>query len=230
MSSKRFVRAAGLGLVLCLAGVGLSGCFDLVQTVGVERDGSGRYQISISADGIIGQGLKNEKIVDTTNNSAQLTTSDVNGHVTRTATVDFKSLSDVALGNEQMSLAVTGHDFLGLGPAHATFRSTLFVDRAKNSQGQANTKGMGEQIARSILGNHFYVFSVTVPGSIEQAHPIVIGTEVYQPAISGDYLHHTVTWRLPLYALVSTHSLQFQVDFSAYVFFDGAATRFARSS
>ncbi|HWU25993.1 MAG TPA: hypothetical protein VN154_06275 [Rhizomicrobium sp.] len=229
MGTRKILRAAWRGAALCLAAAGLSGCFDLSQTIGVGRDGSGRYQVAASASGIIGQGLKNENLVDTADNPVQLTTSDVNGLVTRTATIDFKSLSDVTLGNEQLSLAVTGRDFFGLGPAHVTLRSTLFVDRVRNSQAAANTSAMGEEIARRILGNHAYVLSVTVPGSIDRALPIVIGNQVYQPAVTGDYLHHTVIWRLPLYELVSTHALNFEVDYSAYVFFNSAVTRLGRA-
>src|SRR5208282_208168 len=116
MAPKRRLRSAAMFAALTIAGIGLSGCFDLVQTVGVGRDGAGRYQVAVSAQGLIGEALTNEKIVDTARNRATMTTSSVNGKVTRTATIDFKSLSDLALSNQTMSLNVTDRDFFGLGP------------------------------------------------------------------------------------------------------------------
>jgi hypothetical protein len=207
-------------------GVGLSGCFDLVQTVGVDRQGAGRYQVSITAEGIVGQAIKNEKLVNKQNH-ATLATSDVNGKVTRTATIDFKSLSELAFSDERMSLKVTGRDFFGLGPSHVAFIADVMISKAKSENPQtASAKGVSEEIAQSILGDHTYTYTVTVPGDVERALPITIGGQTYQPTVTGDFYNgHTVTWRLPLYALVSADALDFEVDFSAWGFFNDTQSR-----
>ena len=227
MTGYGVARTIRLAVVLVVAGVGLSGCFDLVQNVAIGRDGSGHYQVSLSAQGIVGEELENASIVDTNRNRADLATDVANGKVTRTAFVAFKSLSDLALANQAMSLTVTGHDFFGLGPAHVAFRSIVHVDQVKKTQpAPVADSALGRQIARSIVGDHYYTFSVTVPGSIEHIAPVAVGPDIVQPTVSGDFYHgHTVTWRLPLYALVVARALSFELDFTAYGLFNDAKTQ-----
>jgi hypothetical protein len=141
-----------------------------------------------------------------------------NGNVTQIATIDFKSLSDLHLSNESLSLTNHGASWLGLGPSRATFRRTFLVDRARRETAPkaAEENGFGTELAETMFGNHTYVFSVTVPGSVDHASPIRIGRAVFQAQISGGPLDHTVTWRLPLYTLLKAKLLTFQIDFSAY--------------
>ncbi|HKD22019.1 MAG TPA: hypothetical protein VKB71_08380 [Rhizomicrobium sp.] len=215
-------RHAFVVAALVAAGTGLSGCLDLVQTVGIDRQGAGRYQIAVSSQGIVGQALKNEKLVNRQNH-ATMSTTDVGGNVTRTATVDFKSLNELAFSDESMSMTVKGRDLFGLGPSHVAFVADLMVSKAKgeNPQAQAvSTNDVGEQVAQSILGDHTYSFTVTVPGDVERAAPITLGNQTYQPTVTGDfYSGHTVTWRVPLYAIVNRQALNFEVDFWAWGFF-----------
>jgi hypothetical protein len=227
MTNSGWLRGARLAVVLTVASLGLSGCFDLTQDVAISRDGSGHYRIALTAQGIIGEGLKNASIVDTKHNHAELATTNANGKVTRTALVKFHSLNDLALSSEAMSLTVTGHDFFGLGPAHVAFRDTFHVDQAKKESAQTGEdSGMGRQIAQSILGDHSYVFSVTVPGSIEHIAPVVIGSDIVQPTVTGDFYHgHTVTWHMPLADLIDAKALRFEVDFVAYGLFGDAQTK-----
>lgn len=224
---RAMARTAVLAVALAIVGVGLSGCFDLVQNVSVGRDGSGNYRVSLAAEGIVGEGLKNATIIDTTHNHAQLMTAAANGKVTRTATVAFKSLSDLALSNETMSLTVTGRDLFGLGPSHVAFRSVFRVDQAKKAApGTTSADAMSREIAQSILGDHYYSFSVTVPGSIEHIAPVALDNDIIQPTVTGDFYHgHTITWRLPLYALIDAKSLSFEVDFTAMGLYSDAHTR-----
>jgi hypothetical protein len=219
-------RAGALAATFVLVGVVLSGCFDLVQSVSVGRDGSGHYRVAVTAQGFIGEALKNEKIVDTDRNHADLTTTEVNGKVTRTAAIDFKSLSDLALKDETMSLAVKSRDLFGLGPAHLAFRYTFMVDRAKAAQTGNSGSGIGKEIAQTILGDHFYSFTVTVPGDIEHIAPVSLDGQLYQPTVTGDFYNgRTVTWRIPLYALFDARAIDFEVDFTAMGFFKDAKSQ-----
>jgi hypothetical protein len=209
-----------LAVLLAVVGVGLSGCFDVDQRVGIDRTGAGRYQIAVTAQGVVGGAIKNEKLVNRQNH-ATMSTSDVGGKVTRTAAVDFKSLSDLSFSDETMSLKVTGRDFFGLGPSHVAFVANVMIDKAKHDNERAQAaNGVGQEIAQSILGEHTYVFTVTVPGDVERALPITLGGQTYQPTITGDFYNgRTVTWRLPLYAIISTQAIDFEVDFWAWGFF-----------
>lgn len=226
MGSQGTWRGALVAATLVAASIGLSGCFDLVQTVGIDRSGTGRYQVALSAEGIVGQALKNEKLVNRQNHATR-TTTDINGRVTRMATVDFKSLSELAFSDEVLSLRVTGRDLFGLGPSHVAFIADAMVNKAKNDNQRATlANGVGEEVAQSILGDHTYTFTVTVPGSVERALPVTLGNQTYQPTVTGDFYNgHTVTWRLPLYALVNTQALSFEVDFWAWGFFNDAKSR-----
>ena len=215
-----FGRVTLVAVAMLTTGLGLSGCLDLVQTVGVDRTGAGHYQVAVTGEGIVGDAIKNEKLVNRQNH-ATLTTADINGRVTRTANVDFKSLSELAFSDETMSMAVKSRDFFGLGPSHVAFTANVMVNKAKSENPETATAGdLGEKVAQGILGDHTYVFSVTVPGDVERADPIVAGGESYAPTITGDFWNgHTVTWRMPLAALVTSPQLSFEVDFSAIGFF-----------
>jgi hypothetical protein len=221
MGWQRVWRHACVAAAIIAAGAGLSGCLDLVQTVGIDRHGAGRYQIAVSAPGIVGQALKNEKLVNKQNH-ATMSTTDVGGTITRTATVDFKSLSELAFSDESMSMNVKSRDLLGLGPSHVAFVANLMISKAKSENPQAvSSSDIGEQVAQSILGDHTYSFTITVPGDVERAVPITLGNQTYAPTVSGDFYNgHTVTWRVPLYALVNRQALNFEVDFWAWGFFN----------
>ncbi|MBI3678130.1 MAG: hypothetical protein HY243_16090 [Proteobacteria bacterium] len=220
-SSRIFARIVAIGTLA----IGLTGCFDLSQKISIGRDGSGTYQVSIAAQGWMGEALKSDKkpAMDMSGNHARTTTTDVNGKVTETSSVDFKNLSQIKLSDEKISLKVNSRDWFGLGPKHIHFRRTFLVDSARKDQERSNpsmnsgpTDKEGQQLINSMFGDHEYVFAVTLPGSIEYIAPIRIGKMTIQPEVTGDiYNGHTITWRMPLSALMSAKSLTFDVDFSA---------------
>src|SRR5262249_12595100 len=135
-------------------------------------------------------------------------------------TMDFKSLSELKLSDESLSLTNRGGSFFGLGPSRVTFRRTFLVDRAKKenapAHGDDSDERFGTELAQTMFGDHTYVFSVAVPGSVERASTIRAGQTTIRPEVSGDYWSHTVTWRMPLYAMLQAKVLRFEVDFSAY--------------
>jgi len=225
MRLQRNWRGALAAAAAAAMGAGLSGCLDLVQTVNVDRSGAGRYQIAASAQGFVGEALKNEKLVNRQNH-ATMSTSNAGEKTTRVATVDFKSLSDLAFSDETMSLNVKGRDFFGLGPSHVAFVAEVMVDKAKHDNPRAESAdSVGEEVAQSILGDHTYTFAVSVPGSVERAAPVTLGNHAYEPTVSGDYFGHTVTWKIPLYALVDSQALNFEVDFWAWGTFADTKSR-----
>jgi len=225
MSLRRVGRGMFAAMTLAVAGVGLSGCLDVVQNVDVDRSGAGHYSVAASAQGFVGEALKTEKLVNKENHAVMATTA-VNGKVTRTATVAFKSLSDLAFSDETMSLNVKSRDLFGIGPSHVAFVANVMIDKAKHENQQIeSTNNVGEEVAQSILGDHSYSFTVTVPGSVEYASPITLGKETYQPVVTGDFFGHTVTWKIPLYALVSSQAVNFEVDFWAWGTFNNTKSQ-----
>lgn len=221
---KTFARIA----VPVLLAAALAGCFDLRQSVSVGRDGGGHYQVAITAEGFVGSALKSKSANDdllAAGNRAVTTVWDDNGRVTRSSLVDFKSIDDLKLGDEAMSIETHGADFFGLGSTRATFRYVFAVDRAKaaHAKDAGDDEEMGKQILQGMFGGHTYVFSVTLPGSISGIAPVRVGDEEIKPEVTGDMWNgHTITWRMPLATLFAAKSLTFQVDYVAFGSFKDA--------
>jgi hypothetical protein len=216
----RILKSVSRVVLPVILAASLAGCFDLSQNVSVGRDGAGHYRVAVAAEGFIGQALKSKSDKELVGgNPARTTTSDINGRVTRVSVVDFKSLSDLKLGEEAMSIVTHGRGFFGLGSTHATFRYTFAVDRARRAHGgdSGGDEQTGKQILASVLGNHSYSFTVTLPGSIEHIAPVWIGNTEIKPTVSGDFYHgHTITWTMPIATLFSAKDLTFEVDYSAW--------------
>ena len=226
MPASLWIAKARIAALLVTVSVGLSGCFDLTQTVATDRHGAGRYQIALTAKGLVGEALKERPVALEKQDRAVTTTREEDGKVTQTSTVTFKSLSDLRLSDEVMSLRVLGHSFLGLGPAHVRFRRTFLVDNARraNADRMGREGDMGGQVLASMFGDHTYSFSVTVPGSILRIAPVKLGDHtVVTPTVTGDFYHgHTITWAMPLDRMLAHKMLSFEVDFSAYGSFSDA--------
>jgi hypothetical protein len=211
------------GVVSCA--LALSGCFDLTQKLSIDRSGGGHYEMAITANGLLGEALRDNKSgIRLNGKRARTRTATVGDKTTQTAVIDFKSLSELRLSEESVSLTNHGANWFGLGPRHVTFRRTFLIDRARreNVPKSAEEEKFGGELAQTMFGDHVYVFSVTVPGSVERAASIHIGRTTIAPQVSGSGLSHTVTWRMPLSLLLQAKLVAFQVDFSAYGSFPDA--------
>ena len=226
MTGREILKTLSRAVVPVLLAAALAGCFDLSQNISVGRDGTGHYRVAVAAEGFIGQALRSKSDRDLVGgNPARTTPSDIAGRVTRVSVVDFKSLSDLKLGEEAMSIVTHGRGFFGLGSTQATFRYAFAVDRARRAHGgdSSGDEQMGKQMLASVLGNHSYSFTVILPGSIEHIAPVWIGNTEIKPSVSGDFYHgHTITWTMPLATLFSAKDLTFEVDYSAWGSFTDA--------
>jgi hypothetical protein len=214
--------------VVFISSLGLSGCFDLAQKLSINRGGSGRYVVAITASGLLGEALEdNRSGIRFSQNRVKTQTASKNGKVTQTAILDFKSLSDLRLSDELLSLTNHGASWLGLGPSHLTFRRTFLVDRARreNAPKSAEAERFGGELLQTMFGDHIYVFSITVPGSVDRAAPIRVGHMLIKPQVTGEGFSNTVTWRMPLYTLLLAKLVTFTVDFSAYGSFPDAQSQ-----
>lgn len=223
-----FARRIRNGALFAVAALpltlGLSGCFDLAQSVAIDRTGAGQYKVAVTAGGLVGRAMKDNHSAigigrgHAKNNHAVTRTETRDGKVIQTSTIAFKSLSDLRLGDDLMSLRVKGRDFLGLGPAHAVFRRTVLVANVRAEQAREHAMGnnLGHEILQTIFGDHQYVFRVTVPGSVEKAVPVRVGGHTITPHVAGDFYNgHTVTWRMNLADMLVAKRLTFEVDFAA---------------
>ncbi|HSC18208.1 MAG TPA: hypothetical protein VLC74_04765 [Rhizomicrobium sp.] len=225
MSNPTKSRILFRATVIVVCSLGLFGCFDLAQKLSIDRGGAGHYEVAITATGLLGEALKDNKAnFRIARNRARTRIVTKDGRVTQIAVIDFKSLSQLRLSDESLSLANHGASWFGLGPSHLTFSRTFLVDRARreNAPKSADAEKFGGELLQTMFGDHTYVFSVTVPGSVDKAAPVQIGRTTIRPQVSGQGLSHTVTWRMPLTTLLGAKLVRFQVDFSAYGSFPDA--------
>lgn len=220
-------RRLGRAGCIVLLSLPLAGCFDLSQKLTLDRSGAGRYEIAITAQGLLGEAIRDKHgaLADLRHNNVVTRTVEKNGSVTQLATMNFRSLSDLKLSDEAVSLTNHGASWFGLGPSHVSFRRTLLVDRARRENAPRSGAGderFGTELAQTMFGDHTYVFSVTLPGSVDRALPLHIGRTTVTPEVAGNYWGHTVTWRMPLYTMLQAKLLRFEVDFSAYGSFPDA--------
>jgi hypothetical protein len=209
--SKVLTRALPLAAVSLV----LAGCFDLTQSVALDHDGAGTYRVAISASGYVGTAIKNGKTnADIGDKNAQTTTLIENGVTTRTSKIDFHSLSDLSLSSETIAVHVTGHSLFGLGATHAIFRRSFRMSDAEKRAGHGQDDATARNVMASVFGNHFYQFSVTLPGDIDWIAPVRIGDTEIKPSVSAD--GHTIVWRMPLDELFETQSLNYSVGFSTW--------------
>src|SRR5256885_10362166 len=169
---KRYTKQLFAATFVIACSFGLAGCFDLAQKLSIDRGGSGRYVVAITASGLLGEALKDNKSgIRFSQNRVTTRTTAKAGKVPQTATLEFKSLSDLRLSDELLSLTNRGASWFGLGPSHVTFRRTLLVDRARreNVPKSSEEDRFGNELAQTMFGNHVYVFSASVPGSIDHA-------------------------------------------------------------
>lgn len=218
-------------VLLAVTAIGLTACFDLDQKVSISRTGTGRYTMALTAKGPIGDAIKNDKSGknDMLKPNKAVTTTEIhNGAVTKTAYIDFKSLSELKLEDEQISLHVMDHGWFGITPSHVRFKRTFSVGDAKSQAGGGNSKDeeMGKEMLASIFGDHEYRFEVTLPGSIDRIAPVKVGGVIITPQISGDWWNgHKIVWRMPLTTLMTADRLTFEVDFNAIGSFADSQTQ-----
>jgi len=209
---KRTVSVA----IVVLSAAGLSGCFDLEQRVGLHSNGSGTYDVVVSADGIVADGLEKKPAdIDVGDNHAVRHVVRHGDRTIETSEVTFNELSDLKLDDETLSLHVKGQKLLGLGGTEVNFHRSFHVDHARRHHDQDDSH-LGHDILQSMFGDHTYTFSVWLPGEIEHIAPLRVGDQVVQPVVQSDKYGHTITWKMKLTDMFLADRLDFDVDFAAH--------------
>jgi hypothetical protein len=206
---KRTLTAA----VIAASAVGLSGCFDLGQKVALHRDGSGTYEIAISANGVVGKGLaRKDADIDIGDGDLEgKTRIDRHGDlVTRSTEVAFHDFSDLKLGDETLSLHVNGKkdDF-----SEVNFHRSFRIDHARRHR--EDDDHIGRDVLETMFDGHSYTFSVWLPGKIEHIAPLRVGGRTVSPTVWGDAYGHTLIWKMQLADMLLADHLDFDVDFAA---------------
>jgi len=219
-------RLITLGAVIACT-VGLSGCFDLSQKVAIGGDGSGGYQVSVAADGIVGEGLrKHHADMDFDDDMPMHTRiAVVDGKTVQTSGTAFHDLSDLRLSDETISLHVKGKKLFGLGGTQVNFHRSFNIDRARHHHDEDSDDHVGKDILTSMFGDHTYTFSVWLPGSVDHINPIYVGAREVKPVVTQDGNGHLITWRMKLTDMFLADTLDFDVDFTAHGNFHDTQSR-----
>lgn len=205
-------RALSVSVVIAGA-VGLSGCFDLEQKVGLHSNGSGTYAMAVSAKGLIGEGLdKHEADIDFGDNERTVTHRTRVGDVTtQTSEVTFHDLSDLKLGDETVALHVKGKTG---DMSEVNFHRTFQVDHARRDHDDEDDH-IGKDILETMFDGHTYKFSVWLPGRIEHIAQVRVADRVIHPTVWNDRYGHTIIWQIPLSDAFLANRIDFDVDFAA---------------
>jgi hypothetical protein len=201
--------------VAAISAVGLSGCFDLEQRVGLHRDGSGSYATQIAADGMVGHAIdeKHDRIDFDDDDGGGTKVRHVfrkDGKTVEVSERRFHDLSDLKLGDETLGLHVKGKS--ADGESEVNFHRVFQINHARHDH---EDDGIGRDVLQTMFGGHTYKFSVWLPGRIEHIAPVRIGSRVVHPTVWSDATGHTLTWTMDLSDAFLADTVDFDVDFAA---------------
>jgi hypothetical protein len=199
--------------VVVASAIGLSGCFDLEQKVGLHSNGSGTYAMAVSADGLVGRGLdKHDADIDIGDDDHAVTHKMRRGDTTiETSEVSFHDLSDLKLGDETIALHVKGKT---ADETTVNFHRTFQVDHARRHHDDEDDH-IGKDILETMFDGHSYKFSVWLPGRIEHIAAVRVGNRVVHPTVWSDRYGHTIIWKMDLTDMFLANQIDFDVDFAA---------------
>jgi hypothetical protein len=204
-------KALSVSVVIASA-IGLSGCFDLEQKVGLHSNGSGTYAIAVSAKGLIGEGLdRHDADIDIGDDDRAVTHKTRKGDTTiQTSEVSFRDLTDLKLGDETIALHVKGKNG---NESEVNFHRTFRIDHARDRHD--DDEHFGKDILETMFDGHTYKFSVWLPGKIERIAPVSVGGHLVHPTVWSDSYGHTIVWTMDLTDMFLSDQLDFDVDFAA---------------
>jgi hypothetical protein len=205
-------RALSVSVVIASA-VGLSGCFDLEQKVGLHSNGSGTYALAVSAKGLVGDALdKHDADIDIGDDDRAVTRKVRVGETTiQTSEIAFHDLSDLKLGDETVALHVKGKTG---DESEVNFHRTFQLDKARHRHDDDDDH-IGKDILETMFDGHTYKFSVWLPGRIEHIAPVRVGDRVVHPTVWSDRYGHTIIWKMDLTDMFLANQIDFDVDFAA---------------
>ena len=211
MQSRDALNQLGRVTAAALLCLGLAGCFDFEQTFTLKNNGSGAFEVMLRMDPAFQDALEEDQILPPQENPVEVSRGVQNGQFVQEERVLFNGLGELKTRNETLSITNNGSTFFGFGP------KKLSLVRLVENEG-ASDDGFG--LMRSLFQDRYYVFTANLPGWIDQAHPVEVGSEAIEAEVKGS----TVTWQIPMAKAVSAEALEFKVDFRAYLEIDAVVS------
>ena len=194
-------RALRLGGLLAAA-LTLTGCFDFEQTLTIDGNGTGSFEVMLRMDPAFQDARDDDQILPEQVNPVEISRGVRDGQFVQEEKVLFNDLSELQVQNEDLSITSKGSTFFGLGPKQLTLVRRLENHGADDEFG----------LMRNLFQDRYYTFTANLPGWVDQAYPVDLGAVSIEPEVRGS----TVSWHVPMARAVSARELEFRVDFRAY--------------
>jgi hypothetical protein len=198
-----FRRPARALAALALA-FGLTGCFDYEQHLTLKGSGGGTLEVKLRIDPAFRGALETETLLPPQLVPIEVKREIKDGQYVQSEKVSFKALSELRVHSETLSITNHGATLFGVGPKQLTLHDV--VDTGSEDIGSFGPFGGPFQ-------DRVYAFSVTIPGWIQKAYPLLVGNESVAPTINGS----TVTWRIPMVQALTAGRLEYRLDFLAFM-------------
>ena len=213
----------------------ISGCFDYEVVLELKKDGSGQLAIDLKVPEHWGGQDQlprmNSIVLPAPKRTAQID----HGRMVLHEVADFRFMDELAVRRVHIKIDTADKGIIGI--TNYTYRMILTLkpyegdlpDRLLMPGRELETREVAKPkeldpaqerarklMARTLRG-HYITLHLKLPGSVKEARPIVVGSQVIKPRVEGDDKNVVIYW-IPLSELAGQkvrHNLKFSLDFSA---------------
>ncbi len=200
----------GLRAALALAcAFVLTACFDIEHRVKIDGKGAGEILLTITSEQLLDEEVQFETLIESDDGETEVRQYVEDGKLVHEQFVEFDSINSLKLADQEMDVTVRDRMLWGFGPTRATFTHRLIADDDDEDT----------DVLLGFFEERTYTFSVTLPGIIEGVEPVMLDGIEVEPDRQGN----TLTWVIPMNALLSADDVVFQVNFIGFFKFEDEA-------
>jgi len=126
-----------------------------------------------------------------------------NGRLTEEQVVNFASLSDLTLPDNDIQVTDLGRSFLGVDTSriHIAFGKPGGHKASKHDSESPDAKKM----IAEIMKGHYLTVTMHLPCKVQKANNLVIAGSKIEPDVKSSWLHGSVvTWKIPMEGVFAT--------------------------
>ena len=190
-------RIFGNHIILLIALIFLiSGCIDIEEKVQINPNGSGTLSINVIVDPMLAEELKKQRFLDIPGKQVLIKNIIRGEKFYHIESTHFRSLGELKMVDEIISIAVTKKGFMGLGENEAIFEH--FMNFSESSKEDA-----------ALMVGHYFNYTVELPGRIKKAYPAILNEIEVEPEIK----ENRVVWNIPLDLFIKSGRAFFRAAF-----------------
>lgn len=246
MLSRLKRRSFGLLCILLLAAPA-AGCFDYEVDLALTRPGEGELKIRLTMPEHLTAGYHVRQLDTIVFPKPEREMTRRDGLLTISEACRFPHLDELAAHRILFEVKEVGTGILGMGdytyrvvakmemaegdlPDRDVRPGTELERREPGAAPEDEAEASARQLTAQGLAGHYVSMGMRLPGRVDVARPLVLGSTRVDPEISPDGAQ--VRWRVPLAVLVSENvrqTLVFSCDFKGYMEFRAYMQKDARS-